>query len=182
MAIFCIKEEIVYAILILILIFFIKNKSFKQNIRSPPIIINKIITSNKNKKIVDPILERDKSVLSNPLVAPLRRMPRHNYPKKNILLNIPTRGMVDNFQYMGNLIRRADEKIVQLFGRQTYPNSPKYEYYGMMSDHGGHQIKVQISNTKELYNGDIVNIPLLNNGSFLVQLHKLDEPRYNPNI
>ena len=180
MPIFCIKEEIVYLIIIIILIYFIRKKSSKKYKKSQPIIINKIFTSKQNKK--DPILERDRSVLSDPLVAPFRRMPRHNYPKRNILLNIPTRGMTDNFQYMGNLIRKSDEKIVKLFGRQTYPGSPKYEYYGMMSDHGGSQIKVQISNTKELYNGDIVNIPLLNNGKFIVQIHKLDEPRYNPNV
>ena len=178
MPIFCIKEEIVYLILIILLIFFIRTK---PKIFKPPIIINKVFTGNKVKK-GDSLMERDQAVLSNALVAPFRRMPRHVYGKHKIPINFPTRGYADNFQYMGNLIRRSDEKLVKLFGRQKYPGSTQYEYYGMMSDHGGSQIKVQISNTKELYNNDNVNIPLLNNGAFTVQMHKLDEPRYNPNI
>jgi hypothetical protein len=179
MTTFCIKEEIVYAILLLLLVFYLRIKGTKTRSRVP-IIINKIINKKRPLKKKDPFLQRDHAVLSNPLVAPFRRMARHVYSKNNLPFNYPTRGIADNFQYMGNLIRQGDEKIVKLFGRQKYPRSSEYEYYGMMSDHGGSQIKVQISNTKELYNGDIVNIPLLHNGSFKVQLHKLDEPRYNP--
>jgi hypothetical protein len=176
---FCLKEEIVYGFLLLLLILYIKKNKFTK-----PVIINKIINRN-NKRVIsqeDPFLKRDKAVLSNPLVAPFRRMARHVYGKNKIPLNFPTRGFADNFQYMGNLIRRSDERLVRLFGRQTYPGSTQYEYYGMMSDNSGSQIKVQISNSRELFNGDTVNIPLLNNSAFIVQLHKLDQPRYNPNI
>ena len=178
MAIYSIKEEIVYGILLLLLVFFIRMNPMKYKL---PIIVNKIITS-KTKSTQDKFMKRDQAVLNNPLVAPFRRMPRHVYGNNNIPINFPTRGIADNFQYIGNLIRRSDEKIVRLFGRQSYPGSTQYEYYGMMSDNGGSQIKVQISNTRELYNGDTVNIPLLNNSSFTVQLNKLDQPRYNPNI
>ena len=182
MTIFCIKEEIVYIILLLLLYFYLKNsksKPIKKKKSKQPIIINKIINKSESKK--DPYLQRDHAALSNPLYPPYRRMPRHVYGRK-VPFNFPTRGYVDNFQYIGNLIRNNDERIVKLFGRQKYPRSTEYEYYGMMSDNGGSQVKVQISNSKELYNGDIVRIPLLNNSTFKVQLHKLDEPRYNPYI
>lgn len=178
---FCIQEEIVYGLLLVALIYYIRNNNVNKWIR--PIIVNKINTSNKiHKQRKDPFMKRDEAVLNNPLVAPFRRMARHIYGKNQIPINFPTRGYADNFQYIGNLIRRSDEKLVKLFGRQTYPGSTQYEYYGMMSDNGGSQIKVQISNTKELYNGDTVNIPILNNSTFIVQMHKLDEPRYNPNV
>jgi hypothetical protein len=182
MSTFCIKEEIVYGLILFALIYFIRNNNSGKKQNSRPIIINKINTRSKKKSVGDVFLKRDQAVLSNPLVAPFRRMARHVYGKNQIRLNFPTRGYADNFQYIGNLIRKSDEKLVKLFGRQTYPGSTQYEYYGMMSDNGGSQIKVQISNSKELYNGDIVNIPLLNNSSFIVQMHKLDQPRYNPNV
>ena len=184
MTTFCIKEEIVYIILLLLLCYYLKKnskvKSKKTRKRKMPVIINKIINKSENKQ--DPYLQRDHAALSNPLYPPYRRMPRHVYGNRKVPFNYPTRGYADNFQYIGNLIRQNDERIVKLFGRQKYPRSTEYEYYGMMSDNGGSQVKVQISNTKELYNGDIVKIPLLNNSTFKVQLHKLDEPRYNPYI
>jgi hypothetical protein len=67
-----------------------------------------------------------------------------------MVLNVATRGCADNYQYLGNLVRRSDNKIVKLFGRQTYPRSREYEYYGMVSDKGGNQIKVQITNTNNI--------------------------------
>ena len=80
------------------------------------------------------------------------------------------------------------QKIVKLFARQTYPNSNKYEYYGIMSDNGGSEIKIGIDsvNQKELYDGEEISIDILNsteqNSKFKLYLNKMDEPRYNPYI
>jgi len=127
----------------------------------------------------DRLFRRDLSVVNHPLVAPEKRVPRHIQVARG--LNLRTRGHPDNYQYMGNLIRKNDEKIIRLYGRQTYPSSSQYEYYGIVSD-GGMATKITISNTKEIYNGDKVSLPLIgtSKGDFIAQIHKNEAPRYIP--
>ena len=187
---FCIPKEIMYLIILCGIIYYLnekvenrktKRRKKKHNKRhnKKHRNTNRTCTFNKHNYL----LHRDYSVLNDPLKAPTRRVASHNYTG-NMILNIPTRGCVDNYQYLGNLVRRSDNKLVKLFGRQTYPRSRQYEYYGIVSDQGGNQIKVQITNTREIYNGDVVKIPILdgNTGNFIAHIHKLDEPRYNPNV
>ena len=78
-----------------------------------------------------------------------------------------------------------DEKIVKLFGRQTYPGSNKYEYYGITSDNtGGQEVKlpIVIEGDKELYDKDQVSIDFLDSskGNFILYMNDYDRPRYNP--
>ena len=128
------------------------------------------------------LYRRDQHALSNPLVAPTRRNPNYMYPPFTIPLNIPTRGYPDSYQYLGNLRRAADEKIVKLFGRQKYRGSNEYEFYGIMSDSNGSNIKIQIDQTKELYDGDEIDIDFLDTskGQFKLYINKYDEPKYDP--
>ncbi len=131
--------------------------------------------------------ERDEDALGNPLKAPNRRLPRHIYPDtaKDYIFEVPTRGYPDNYHYYGNLIRRQDNKIVKLFGRQTYPGSNQYEYYGITSDStGGSTVKIPIKvpGNKELYDKDLVDIDFLDSstGNFILYMNDYDRPRYNP--
>ena len=118
-----------------------------------------IITDKIETPIVDPIYERDRNAFTDPLSPPTRRQPRHVY---NDVINYnhfynPTRGYPDSYHYMGNLVRKEDEKIVKLFGRQTYPNSNKYEYYGITTDKHGGELKIKIdSKIKKNYIMEII--------------------------
>ena len=138
--------------------------------------------------IHDFLKERDYNSLRDPLSAPTRRLPRHIYPvsPQDYSFDIPTQGYPDNYHYIGNLIRKIDEKIVKLFGRQTYPNSNKYEYYGITSDKNGVEIKISIKtdNNKELCKKDEINIDFLDNNTdkFILFMNNYDRPRYNPFI
>lgn len=140
------------------------------------------------KPLVDKLIdERDKNAYEDPLTAPTRRLPRHIYPteKKDYIFEVPTRGYPDSYHNFGLLKRENDGKVVQLFGRQTYPGSNQYEYY-IVSVESDLQIKheLEINNGREIYDGDEVSIPLLdtpeNNGKFKLYMNKLDRPRYNP--
>mgnify|MGYP006091825681 CR=1 FL=1 len=185
---FCISKELVFLLFIIGIIYYLNEKIEKRAKRKTykGRNIKRQRTSSCNitrRRVSNYLLHRDYSVLHDPLKAPTRRVARHNYTGR-MVLNVATRGCADNYQYLGNLVRRSDNKIVKLFGRQTYPRSREYEYYGMVSDKGGNQIKVQITNTREISNSDLVKIPILDNssGNFIAHIHKLDQPRYSPCI
>jgi hypothetical protein len=129
---------------------------------------------------------RDRSVLYDPLVAPERRIQNDQYPYPliyNNLVNYPTRGYPDNYQQLGIITRNNDEKILQLFGRPTFPGSNQWEYYVKSEKEGFvNKIPIQSKNQKELQDGDNIDVPGMNsnNGNFNVKLFNYNTPRYNP--
>lgn len=145
-----------------------------------------ILTDVREKSKRQLLQERDNQVIYDDLHPPERRMPEHQYPDRYVkrLINIPTRGHPDNYHLQGVLTRKQDERILQLYGRQTYPSSNQWEYYVMGKDPSGQSIKVpfESNNKKELEEDQLVNIPIFDedNGSFTVKLYKYDVPRYNP--
>ena len=164
-----------------------------------PVIIRKCDNKNikpiKTQPDIDPIVklskslkDRDSDAVYDDLTPPTRRLPRHLYPSKksDFIKEVHTRGEPDHYHQIGNMIRPSDERIVKLFGRQIYPGSNQYEYYGITTDSNGAEIKIpiKIKNDKELYDGDEIDIEFLdpNNsrGKFKLYLHEFDRPRYNP--
>lgn len=138
-------------------------------------------------QVDDIFIERDKKVINNILVAPERRLPRHAYPPKHFkdMINIPTRGYPDNFQQMGILVRKSDEKLLKLFGRQSYPGSSKYEYYVVDSySNSDNKIPLKVQGDKELSDNEKIDLPWLDSsrGEFDVKIYDYNSPRYNPNI
>jgi len=151
---------------------------------------NNIITNileyrNNNNILYDSIIE-DKNILYDPLKAPERRIDIRQYPIPLLnKINIPSRGYPDNYQLIGLLSRTNDEKILQLFGRATYPGSNQYEYYVINENNGfTNKIPIETKGKKEIDDGEYLNIPIFdqNKGDFQVKLYKYDTPRYNPNI
>jgi hypothetical protein len=135
----------------------------------------------------DPLIVRDMNAINNPLTAPTKRVPRHVYPVPPIssVINVQTRGYSDNYQYLGNLVRSSDEKIVKLFGRQTYPGSSRYEYYGITNDSAGStKVKIESTNNVELQDGDEISIDIFDSskGTFKLYINDDDTIRYNPFI
>ena len=131
---------------------------------------------------------RDRSVLYDPLVAPERRISSYQYPYPLVatgLINYPTRGLPENYQQLGMVTRKSDEKILQLFGRQTFPRSSQWEYY-VRSEKDGfvNKIPIETRNQKELEDGDEVTVAGMNeqNGKFIVKLFNYNTPRYNPYV
>lgn len=131
------------------------------------------------------IQERDQKVAFNDFTAPERRQPEHAYPIKQVksIINIPSRGLPDNYQIVGLLLRNNTESAFKLFGRQKYPGSNQWEYYaqGVMS-HNDVKIPITIRGDREIEDGQTVVIPGTNHtkGGFKVKLYNYDLPRYNP--
>lgn len=145
----------------------------------------------KDKKLTIPkkilyLDNRDKNSLYNEFKPPERRLPRNNYPEDPIIndMNIPTRGHPDNYHNVGMLVRKNDEKILKLFGRQKFPGSNQWEYYVIGNDSTNltSKIPLEIPGEKELSNNDTIPVPWLDSskGKFEVKLFDYDIPRYNP--
>jgi len=129
--------------------------------------------------------KRDADVLYNDFKPPERRVPEYTYPYNYVKaqLNIPTRGLPEEYQMLGVLLRDDTESAYNLFGRQTYPGSNMWEYYASGSMHNTEvKLPIQIRGNKEIEDSMIVNIPGTDKkrGEFKVKLYKLDSPRYNP--
>lgn len=146
-----------------------------------------IVGANPSNPIYRKVLEnRDRTIISDPIIAPERRVDVVQYPMTiQNTINIPTRGYPDNYQMMGIVSRESDEKILQLFGRATFPGSNQYEYYVTTSEFGfQNKIPIQSRGNKEIVDGDTIHIPEFKKekGEFRIKLYNYNTPRYNPYI
>jgi len=129
---------------------------------------------------------RDKDAVFNDFRAPERRDPEYAYPTNDVknIINVPTRGLPDNYHSVGVVVRKTDEKIFQLFGREKYPGSSQWEYYVAGADNYGYPNKMPLTvkGNRELSDKERVELPWLDkkNGDFEVNLYNFDVPRYNP--
>ena len=152
--------------------------------------LRKTITELKDKVNIDTerrqfLNQRDRQVLNDNLTPPERRLPEHNYPYNYVKsqINIPTRGLPDNYHLIGVVLRNNTESAFNLFGRQTYPGSNQWEYYvqGSMSDTSV-KIPINIRGDREIEDGQTISVPGTDpsKGDYTVKLYNYDQPRYNP--
>lgn len=140
-------------------------------------------------------LEHDYQRVVNPLVAPERSYP-YRPLRAGLPININTRGPSSGFQQMGFLTETGvdpsgnkENKLLPLYGEQTYPGSNQYRYY--TSSDGFQSVKLPVNNKNkdcmdeygcdEIYDGDNINVNGYNK-SYKAQLYKIDRPRYNPYV
>ncbi len=128
---------------------------------------------------------RDNSVIYNVTTGPERRQPEHAYPYRYVKnqINIPTRGLPDNYHMVGVILRNNTESAFNLFGRQTYPGSNQWEYYvqGSMNNNDV-KLPIGIKGNREIEDGQTIMVPGMDpsKGAFKVKLYKYDAPRYIP--
>lgn len=128
----------------------------------------------------------------NPLAPPERTSP-HRLPSQGVAINIPTRGYSTGYQQVGALIQEDgsgnNQKILPLYGEQTYPGSRQWKYY--TGSDGFQSIKLPVINSgkdcqdtygcDEIYDGNVVNVKGHDSG-FKANIYKLDAPRYLPHV
>jgi hypothetical protein len=184
---------IVFTIITLYYIYSLNQKKFKLDLNNPLTSESEKIKEIINRPVVIPFVEkriilekRDREVVNDDFVPPERREPEHIYPDREVknIINIPTRGVPDNYQSVGVLVRREDEKILQLFGRQKYMGSNQWEYYVTGMDRYGfpNKMPIKVKGDKELFDKDKIELDWLDKskGEFEVNLYNFDVPRYNP--
>ena len=108
------------------------------------------------------------------------------HTRKNMRINIPTRGYPPAYQQVGILTDENDsENIKPLYGRQTYRGSNIWNYFTSLDSHLATKIPVTINNQdctdergcQEIYKNDTINILGKNYNSLIYQTHA---PRYIP--
>lgn len=174
----------------------------KQNQIIQPSFIDPI-KNYDDKKLFDPY-EAPAKRPERTQMGYLPKMKQSNNP----LDPFPTRGYPDNYHLLGTLVAdnqnkevkpshyksgeeineetnneqynklSQDNKIISLFGRQTYPGSSEYEYYTMIST-GNTMTKIPIKQQRELFNDDSVYIKELKS-DYKVNLYPNEALKYNP--
>lgn len=145
---------------------------------------SKLIYNDLEKR--DFLQKRDAEAIYNEFRAPEKRLPEHAYPDRYVRnnINIATRGLPDNYHAVGTLVRKSDEKVLQLFGRQKYPGSNQWEYYVSGADSYGfpNKMPVAVKGDREIEDKQKIHLPWLDKskGDFEATLYNFDVPRYNP--
>lgn len=155
-----------------------------------------VVYPSPKQYIVNKELER----LTNPLLPPERSYVLNNFGVPAVqmpgVVQIPTRGFVGGYQQLGLLYKKdpsgdsnSDGNILPLFGKPTYTNSSRWNYY--TSSDKFHSLKMPIkikgknsmeeNGVNELYDGDTVNVGPYN-GEFKVEIYGYDSPKYLPQI
>ena len=147
---------IVFNIITLYYIYNINQKNFKLDLNNPLTSESEKIKEILNRSYIEKkifLKKRDVDVVNDDFVPPERREPEHVYPDREVknIINIPSRGLPDNYHSIGVLARIEDEKILQLFGRQKYMGSNQWEYYVTGMDRYGFPNKMPIKVKGENY-------------------------------
>ena len=133
------------------------------------------------------VRDRDYQRIVNPLLPP----ERSNHTERGIPINVPSRGESGNYQQVGVLINKnsAENKVLPLYGKQTYPGSRNWLYY--TSSDGYQSVKLPVANRNkdctddqgchEITNGDHIEVPAYDQ-SFKANIYKFDKPRYIPYV
>ncbi len=162
------------------------NNYYNSQLDNINIELNKYKTK-LNENEAKTIYDRDANVINNVLVAPERREPIQLYTPQYIKqqLNIPTRGTPDNYHLIGLLLRNNTESAFNLFGRQSFPRSNKWEYYVQGTMHNTIvKIPLKIKGDKEIEDKQIIDVPGTDSskGHYNVKLYNYESPIYNPYI
>jgi len=170
-----------------------KNKQLQQSINQLQYNLAKqqettIEQTTQQPSLNSMITNRDYRIIYDPLAPAVQRPATSVFPPTDIAryIDIPTRGYPDNYQYIGNLVRNNDEKVIKLFARQRLERRDQYEYYGISADMQGLDYKIPIETKyyQELYDGDEIDVSYYDTakGKFKVMIFPDQTFRYNPNI
>jgi len=182
------RSYLTIIILVILLIYFLKwyvnNSSNEPNNNHNK--IEKQLISTILPPQNDIITEYDYRNINDPLQEPGRRASRYEIGPLafNPHLNIPTRGYPDTFSLQGYLVddkcpQDEPNKIIKLFGRQTYPTSYEWDYYVEINV-ANDKLKVDLNRQRrEIYDDDSVFVPLLKR-NYKVHLLKNNTLAYNP--
>jgi hypothetical protein len=164
-----------------------RDNEFKPNVKSA--LVEEADTINRLPMYIERRLylrERDRRVLNDDFEPPEKRVPEHNYPNRYVKskINIATRGLPDNYQTVGVLVRKEDERMLQIFGRQKYPGSTQWEYYisGLDVNSTPFKVPLAVKGDRELEDKQEIDLPWFDasRGKFQVNIYPNDVPRYNP--
>lgn len=179
------KLYIVLFFIILSSIYIYKKKNISQQVSSQ-------VVHEKMPIIVPPtrdiVTEYDYKNLLDPFQEPGRRSSRFDMINmiSNPHINIPSRGYPDSYSVQGYLVDDHNNvdvndpnKIIRLYGRQSYPTGSEWQYYVEINI-GNDKLKTDLcKNRREIFDGDMVYVELIKR-NYRVKLLKNKTLEYNP--
>jgi len=171
-----------YLIIVIIAVSFVIYDYYSTHIKNPNLYNNQPPNPSQTEIITVPVQapnpvpvpippgqrlrEYDYRALNDNLTPPFKRddyyvPPQLIYPRE---FGLYTKGMPGTFRKVGYLknLNSPDYKFLTLVGRQKYQGSTQYEYYVTSTDKDS-SIKFYLDkNKRELYDGDKVKVPQLN--------------------
>ena len=108
------------------------------------------------------------------------------HSRRQMAINVPTRGDAPSYQQVGYLGGVSDaENIKPLYGRQTYPGSNQWNYFTSLDSHLATKIPLDLDGKdctdergcKELYKNDTVTV---NGTEYAATIYQTHVPRYIP--
>ena len=154
-----------------------------KNINKNMVDLNQRIAKLENKQAVQAVTKKNKSSSSTP-DPPIRDNPYGiNFPT-----NIKTRGEELGYHLVGVITNEDKSKVLQLYGKEVYRNSNKWNYYTMTDQYNPVTVSIKKGDDscideygcQEIRNGDNVTVPIYGTDVFTATINKMNYPRYIP--
>ena len=133
------------------------------------------------------IIQDNRDDLDREIIREPKRFYDSKYhSRRQMAVNVPTRGEAPSYQQVGYLGGVSDpENIKPLYGRQTYPGSNQWNYFTSLDSHLATKIPLDLDGKdctdargcKELYKNDKVNV---NGTEYTANIYQTHAPRYIP--
>tara|TARA_B100001094_G_C18134841_1_gene774457 strand:- start:764 stop:1270 length:507 start_codon:yes stop_codon:yes gene_type:complete len=109
--------------------------------------------------------------------------------RKQMSINVPTRGEPPDYQQIGIITGEGDENIKPLYGRQTYRGSNQWNYFTSLDSHLSTKIPVffegddctEERGCKEIRKNDTLNMSETGN-QYSASIYNTISPRYIPYV
>ena len=158
-------------LIVVIALFFYVNSRHNLRVNRQDIMVIKDQGPDYDRKIID---------------EPKRFYDSRYVTRKQMAINVPTRGEAPEYQQVGYLGGTDDpENIKPLYGRQTYRGSNQWNYFTSLDSHLATKIPLTIGGQectdergcKELYKNDTVDV---NGKDYQANIYQTHAPRYIP--
>ncbi len=109
--------------------------------------------------------------------------------RKQMSINVPTRGQPPEYQQIGTITGDGEENIKPLYGRQTYRGSNQWNYFTSLDSHLATKIPVffggedctEERGCREIRKNDTLNMGE-NGGQYTASIYNTISPRYIPYV
>lgn len=170
---FCVNYSFIIIVLLVVLLYIVLIQRKTSN-------IVKKVYIDSGKKLINRHPQDDQPGLYRKLYDKLEE-PTRLYP--GTAINIRTKGELPSFQNVGYIYRTESDPFYNsddvnrfaLYGRPDYAGADKWEYFISGSDN----IKIKLSNTKEIYTSDTVSVTGFA-GNWVVHINTFQDFKYIP--
>lgn len=179
---YMIDNILIIFIIYVLSIFF--TKVIDKITNGPKLLLQEIDKQTKDYELKQTLENRDKNVAVDVMTPPERRLPIRNIPPQQVQNKFwkSTKGLPENYQYVGNIVSETSDKILPIFGREDYPRSDFWEYYIIYNQNDNFGIKIPINKNpiRELEEDADIELDYFPGEVFKYKPFEIESIKYNP--